>query len=591
MSLLSFSFLLLFAFSAKAVVPPSETFRFVNEGEFGPFIVEYGADYRVISIANAPFQLAFYNTTPNAFTLALRMATTRSESLFRWVWEANRGNPVRENATFSLGTDGNLVLADADGRIAWQSNTANKGVVGFQLLPNGNMVLHDSNGKFIWQSFDHPTDTLLVGQSLRAGGATKLVSRASAQNNVNGAYSLVMEPKQLVLQYKGMNSPKPLVYFKSSVWPSTQDGTLQTVTLNVEETNDGFAYDVLLDYTAANSAIGTGNLILIRPKYNSTLSILRLGIDGNLRVFTYYDKVDSQAWEETFTLFSRDSIWGNECELPERCGNFGLCEENQCVACPSPNGLLGWSQNSYSLVMEPKQLVLQYKGMNSPKPLVYFKSSVWPSTQDGTLQTVTLNVEETNDGFAYDVLLDYTAANSAIGTGNLILIRPKYNSTLSILRLGIDGNLRVFTYYDKVDSQAWEETFTLFSRDSIWGNECELPERCGNFGLCEENQCVACPSPNGLLGWSQNCQPKKVNCRPNDFSYYKLEGVNHFMSQYNEGEGIKESDCGRKCTSDCKCLGYFYHRETSKCWIANELKTLAKTSNSSHVGYIKAPNK
>ncbi|KAK8527482.1 hypothetical protein V6N13_085314 [Hibiscus sabdariffa] len=432
MSLLSFSLLFLFAFNAGAVVPPSETFRFVNDGEFGPFVVEYGGDYRVISIGTAPFRLAFYNTTPNAFTLALRMATTRSESLFRWVWEANRGNPVRENATFSLGTDGNLVLADADGRIAWQSNTANKGVVGFKLLPNGNMVLHDSSGKFVWQSFDHPTDTLLVGQSLRVGGATKLVSRASAQNNVDGAYSLVMEPKELVLQYKGPNTPKPLVYFRSSVWPNTQDGTLQTVTLNVEETNDGFAYDVLLDYTVANSSIGTGNLILTRPKYNSTLSFLRLGIDGNLRVFTYYDKVDSQAWEETFTLFSRDSIWGTECELPERCGNFGVCEDNQCVACPSPNG---------------------------------------------------------------------------------------------------------------------------------------------------------------LLGWSRNCQPQKVSCSPNNFSYYKLDGVNYFASQYNEGQGIKESDCGRKCTSDCKCLGYFYHRETSKCCIANELKTLAKTSNTSHVGYIKAPNK
>ncbi|KAE8706099.1 Epidermis-specific secreted glycoprotein EP1 [Hibiscus syriacus] len=405
MSLLSFCLLFLLAFSAGAVVPPSETFRFVNDGEFGPFIVEYGGDYRVISIGTAPFQLAFYNTTPNAFTLALRMATTRSESLFRWVWEANRGNPVRENATFSLGTDGNLVLADADGRVAWQSNTANKGVVGFKLLPNGNMVLHDASGKFIWQSFDHPTDTLLVGQSLRVGGATKLVSRASARNNVDGAYSLVMEPKELVLQYKGPNTPKPLVYFRSSVWPNTQDGTLQTVTLNVEETNDGFAYDVLLDYTVANSSIGTGNLILTRPKYNSTLSFLRLGIDGNLRVFTYYDK------------------------------------------------------------------------------------------------------------------------------------------------------------------------------------------RCGNFGVCEDNQCVACPSPNGLLGWSRNCQAQKVSCSPNTFSYYKVDGVNHFMSQYNEGQGIKESDCGRKCTTDCKCLGYFYHRETSKCWIANELKTLAKTENTSHVGYIKAPNK
>ncbi|XWS10093.1 hypothetical protein CRYUN_Cryun39dG0046000 [Craigia yunnanensis] len=435
MSLLCFSFLVLFSFNVRAAVPPSATFKFVNDGEFGPYIVEYRGDYRALSIFNSPFQLAFYNTTANAFTLALRMATTRSESLFRWVWEANRGNPVRENATFSLGTDGNLVLADADGRIAWQSNTANKGVVGFKLLSNGNMVLHDSKGKFIWQSFDHPTDTLLVGQSLSVGGATKLVSRASAQNNVDGAYSFAMEPKGLVLQYKGLNSPKPHVYFKSSDWPNTQDGTLQSLTLTVEP--------------------------------------------------------------------------------------------------------------------------------------------------------------DTDEGFAYNVLLKSTAANSTIGNENLILTRPKYNSTLSILRLGIDGNLRVFTYNDKVDSRAWEETFTLFSRDSIWGTECELPERCGNFGLCEENQCVACPSPNGLLGWSKNCQPKKLtSCRPIDFSYYKLEGVNHFMSQYNEAQGpMKESDCGRKCTSDCKCLGYFYHKETSKCWIANELKTLAKTTNSSHVGYIKTPKK
>ncbi|PPD96354.1 hypothetical protein GOBAR_DD06614 [Gossypium barbadense] len=100
----------------------------------------------------------------------------------------------------------------------------------------------------------------------------------------------------------------------------------------------------------------------------------------------------------------------------------------------------------------------------------------------------------------------------------------------------------------------------------------------GNFGLCEDNQCVACPTPKGLLGWNKNCQSKKVtSCRPNDFSYCKLEGVNHFMSQYNEGQGpTKESDCGKKCTLNCKCLD-----ETSRCWVSNELKT-----NTSHVGYI-----
>ncbi|KAI7743701.1 hypothetical protein M8C21_014967, partial [Ambrosia artemisiifolia] len=256
------------------VVPTSQTFTYVNEGDFGDYIVEYDANYRALTPFNNPFQLCFYNTTPNAFTLALRMGTVRSESLMRWVWEANRGNPVRENATLTFGTDGNLVLADADGRVVWQTNTANKGVVGFQVLPNGNMVLHDGKGNYLWQSFDSPTDTLLVGQTLRAGGPNKLVSRISEVSNVDGPYSLVMEPKG----------------------------------------------------------------------YNNTLSYLRLGIDGNLRFYTYNPNVQGVAWELVYTFLDRDSMEG-ECQLPGRCGNFGLCEDSQCVACPTPNGLSGWSKD------------------------------------------------------------------------------------------------------------------------------------------------------------------------------------------------------------------------------------------------------
>ncbi|CAI9295027.1 unnamed protein product [Lactuca saligna] len=149
--LLLLSFQLLSTIS-EGIVPSGDTFSYVNEGDFGEYIVEYDADYRTLPPFSNPFQLCFYNTTPNTFTLALRMGTVRSESLMRWVWEANRGNPVGEKATLTLGTDGNLVLADSDGRIAWQTNTANKGVVGFQVLPTGNMVLHDGTGTFIWQA-------------------------------------------------------------------------------------------------------------------------------------------------------------------------------------------------------------------------------------------------------------------------------------------------------------------------------------------------------------------------------------------------------------------------------------------------------
>ncbi|CAN6558268.1 unnamed protein product [Malus baccata var. baccata] len=305
MSLFSFFLFSLFAFIAQAQVPANQTFTYVNEGEFGPFITEYDASYRMLDPFAAPFQLAFYNTTPNAFTLALRMGLRRSESLFRWVWEANRGNPVGENATLTFGTNGNLVLAHANGKVAWQTNTANKGVVGFKSLPNGNMVLHNSKGK--------------------------------------------------------------------------------------------------------------------------------LGIDGNVKFYTCNDKVDIGAWEVTFALFDRDN--------------------------------------------------------------------------------------------------------------------------------------------------------------SIWKTECQLPERCRTFGLCEDSQCVTCPSSKGLLGWSKSCAPEKLtSCDAKSFHYYKVERVDHFSSKYTSGAAMKENDCAKKCTSDCKCLGYFFKQDTSRCWIAYDLKTLTKVANSTHVGYIKAPN-
>ncbi|XP_038691052.1 EP1-like glycoprotein 4 [Tripterygium wilfordii] len=421
---LSLFLLSLFPFFAQALVPLNETFKYVNQGSFGDYIVEYDGNYRVLRPFASPFQLCFYNITPNAFTLALRMGIQRTESLFRWVWEANRGNPVRENATLTFGQDGNLVLADADGRIAWRTNTSNKGGVGFRLLSNGNMVLYDSKGKFIWQSFDYPTDTLLVGQSLQLKGPNKLVSRASETDNSAGPYSFIFEPKRFALYFKSPNSPKQYVYYDST----------------------------------------------------------------------------------------------------QRFGQSNVVSEN-----------------------------------------------------------VTLT-SEVDAAYSY-IYLTYPNG------GSQVLARPKYNATSSFLRIDLDGNLRVYTYYAEVDSGgAWEETFILFDRDSSWETECQLPSRCGKFGLCEDNQCVACPSPNGLTGWSKNCEPKKVtSCAAQDVYYYKVEGVDHFISKYNKGESIKVDACGNKCTKDCKCLGYFYNTASSRCWIAYDLKTLTKVANSTHLGFIKAP--
>ncbi|XP_065872910.1 epidermis-specific secreted glycoprotein EP1-like [Euphorbia lathyris] len=404
------------SFLAEASVPPSETFQYINEGEFGEYIVEYDANYRALDPFAQPFQLCFYNTTPNEYTLALRMGTVRSESLMRWVWEANRNKPVRENASLTFSTDGNLVLADSDGAIAWQTNTADKGVIGFKLLSNGNMVLYGSNGEFIWQSFDSPTDTLLVGQSLKIGGVTTLISRVSRVENVNGPYSLVMEEKTLSLYYKSPNSPNRLIYFSFSDLISVSEG----------------------------------------------LKYVTLGPD----------------------------------------------------------------------------LTLEYE------------------------------------------------------SGSVTLRRAKYNTTLTYLRLEIDGNVRLHTYEDNADWGAWEVTYALFDRNS-WESECQLPQKCGDFGVCDDNQCVACPSPKGLMGWSENCEAEKVSsCGVNEFRYYKVQGVDHFSVKYSNGDGpMKMEVCRNKCSEDCKCLGYFYHTKSFRCWVVYDLGTSTKVENSTHLGYIKAPTK
>ncbi|KAL6529668.1 hypothetical protein OROGR_015291 [Orobanche gracilis] len=71
---LSFLFLFIHAlpFIAQGVVPPSHSFTHVNEGEFGDYVVEYNANCRALRVSTSPFQLCFYNTTPDVYTIALR---------------------------------------------------------------------------------------------------------------------------------------------------------------------------------------------------------------------------------------------------------------------------------------------------------------------------------------------------------------------------------------------------------------------------------------------------------------------------------------------------------------------------------------
>ncbi|XP_010498022.1 PREDICTED: epidermis-specific secreted glycoprotein EP1-like [Camelina sativa] len=399
----------------RSQVPPLEQFRFLNNGDFGESTVEYGASYRDLGVIRNQFRLCFFNTTPNEFTLGIGMGTGRSDSIIRWVWQANPQNPVQEEASLSFGPEGNLVLAQPNGKVVWQTKTENKGVIGLTMNENGNLVLFNDGGWPVWQSFDFPTDTLLVVQSLTLDGPNKLISR-------NNRFSLILEPDRLVLSHS-------------------------------------------------------------IPKSNNK-SVLYYAIEGR--------------FIPTATLYAA---------------------KDQGTA---------------------TQLGLAIPGLRPEFPYKH------------------------------------------------VLARPRFNASQSFLRLDADGNLRIYTFDFKVTFLPWEVTFELFNHDN---NECMSPSKCGEFGICENNQCVACPLEVGLQGWSKACKPKKVkSCDPKTFHYYRLGGVDHFMTKYNAALAVGESKCRGSCSRDCKCLGFFYDKSSSKCWIGFELGTLVKVSDSRKVAYIKTPN-
>ncbi|XP_026383332.1 epidermis-specific secreted glycoprotein EP1-like [Papaver somniferum] len=333
----------------SADVPASKRFSYdLQPNSFRPGSeTEYRVSFRDLPIQSYPFSLCFYEANPestgvdesvpvtNSYILAIGMGHAHPDGITRWVWAANLNRPVGNKAKLIFSRSGNLALIDGNGRIGWQTRTSNKGVVDIRLLPNGNLVLLDRNGGFVWQSFHYPTNTLLVGQGLGPGSST-------TNKIVNGRYSLVLQDAKLSL----FIAPEPKSSKPTNIYNITQMSVLgSNITFDTSKhfygPGPGGFYIQLSIVVSSNSFYP-----LASPKYNSTLSMLRIGSNGNLFIYTYFELPSNgyKAWEKTYATFSGEGR-DNECILPSKCGSFGLCEDGQCVACPTPKGQLGWDKN------------------------------------------------------------------------------------------------------------------------------------------------------------------------------------------------------------------------------------------------------
>lgn len=191
------------------------------------------------------------------------------------VWSANRNNSVGKNASLEVTNGGDLLLRDADGTFVWSTNTSGKAFAGLNLTEMGNLVLFDANNSVIWQSFDHPTDCLLLGQTL--GSGMNLKAAASPTNRSEGLYSLSMGDRGLEAS---IISHPPQVYFKISY----SDGSK-------------------VSYAAFQNGILGFYPDEIRLAYSTKTRYMKLEHDGHLRVYEW-----SGSWSEVADILTGDCV-------------------------------------------------------------------------------------------------------------------------------------------------------------------------------------------------------------------------------------------------------------------------------------------
>ncbi|GLJ35952.1 hypothetical protein SUGI_0721360 [Cryptomeria japonica] len=101
------------------------------------------------------------------------------------VWAANGDRLVQDNATLGHTSTGDLMLNDTDGTLVWSTNAFTTGFQAMVMEESGNLVLLNGSNGTMWQSFDHPTDTLLLGQKLKV--RQKLTAYISPTNTSKGS--------------------------------------------------------------------------------------------------------------------------------------------------------------------------------------------------------------------------------------------------------------------------------------------------------------------------------------------------------------------------------------------------------------------
>ncbi|KAF8673223.1 hypothetical protein HU200_048775 [Digitaria exilis] len=160
---------------------------------------------------------------------------------------------------------------------------------------SGNLVLFNQDNSSVWQSFDHPTDTSVMGQSLCTG--MNLSVRTSDTKWPSDRVYLSAQWNGLLYTFRPAFYTK---FFETNTAPSCSN--------------------------FSNGSFGSPDKTLSLPIARS-LQFMRLEPDGHLRLY-------EMQGQDSLMVLDVLSTEMNYCDYPMACGDYGICSKGEC-SCPS----------------------------------------------------------------------------------------------------------------------------------------------------------------------------------------------------------------------------------------------------------------
>ncbi|XP_059432732.1 G-type lectin S-receptor-like serine/threonine-protein kinase LECRK1 [Corylus avellana] len=232
------------------------------------------------------------------------------------VWTAIRDYPaITSDARLDFTKDGLLLLTSEGGQQKLNANPT--GSVSYAaMLDSGNFVLYDKDSKIVWQSFQHPTDTILGGQTLFSGGQL-FSSLNKSDHSTRSRFHLKMQDDGNLVLYPTNTGDTP----GDAYWSSNTFGHGSKLHLYLNDTGilliiNGTSLQKVSGgtiYDASSSSVPNNSII-----YRSTLAS-----DGIFRFYSHsYDGSGD---------FNVSTLWEaltDPCEVKAFCSFNSYCTFN-----------------------------------------------------------------------------------------------------------------------------------------------------------------------------------------------------------------------------------------------------------------------